>query len=113
MSSIGEVGTASKVDVRAASHHPTKSDYCYFRPQLFYQNVAEWHTCEAALEFKMNLSSAVNQARFPSSITLEDGDPERLQDAKEAATKLVPEDQTKNDRALVVDKLLAAATWCL
>jgi hypothetical protein len=59
----------------------------------------------------MNITSGINQARFMTSVSIDDGPEERLRDAIKNATKCVSAAETKEDISLVSTKLAAAATW--
>ena len=73
-------------------HQVTRASpqFCHFRPQLFWQKVEAWHTCERTLHFRMNMTTEVNEARFSSTsssfIEIEDN-LERLKEAITSATR--------------------------
>ena len=86
--------------------------FCRFRPQLFYQQISSWHECEPSLEFRMNMTTGVNEARYMvnDGVNVEDN-LERLQESINAATRVASEGDKCHGHALVLQKLLAAATW--
>ena len=97
----------------------TPPGYCDFRPQLFYQEVMPWHIASSSLEFKMNMTTGVNEARFPNDANLESpGSEEALQSAMNNATRLIDstdEDDEKkkmdNASSEVSKRLCNAVTW--
>jgi hypothetical protein len=90
---------------------PVVDERCVFRPQIFYQEVSSWHICEASLDFKMNITTGINRAKFITDIELEEGPDERYNEAILNATKCVSSDLAKSDASLVTKKLVAATTW--
>mmetsp|Transcript_11474 Transcript_11474/g.18718 ORF Transcript_11474/g.18718 Transcript_11474/m.18718 type:complete len:254 (+) Transcript_11474:18-779(+) len=95
--------------------HPSQSrnprGYCDFRPQLFYQEVQTWHLAGSALEFKINMTSGINQARFANDLDLEDpGSEDALASAIRNATVLV-KDTESHDEGEVSKRLMNAVTW--
>jgi hypothetical protein len=85
---------------------------CFFKPALFYQQMQSWHIADAALEFKMDMATGINQARFPSAgIDLESGPEDRLQQAINEATKVVEVGRGYHDALIVAEKLRDTCTW--
>lgn len=86
-------------------------EHCIFRPQIFYQEISSWHACEAALDFKMDITRGISQAKYLTEIDLENGPEDRLKAAILSATKCVSSHLVKSDVSVVGKKLLAAASW--
>jgi hypothetical protein len=86
--------------------------YCDFRPQLFYQDLQTWHLAGSALEFRMNFSTGINQARFANDADIEaPGSEEALRSAMRNATTLVNSAQSDEDENEVTIRLSNAVTW--
>lgn len=86
--------------------------YCDFRPQLFFQEVQAWHLAGSALEFRMNISTGVNEARFANEANLErPGSEIALQSAVRHATTLVQAAESTGDEEEVTTRLVNAVTW--
>ena len=85
-----------------------------FRPQLFWQEVRPFHQIKyAGLDIKMNFSTGVNQARFVSTVNIEDGSPEAQARVLSGATTIVPKESRidRRDEDKVSTMITAAATW--
>jgi GNAT superfamily N-acetyltransferase len=80
----------------------------YFRPALFWQRVRPWHVADAGLEFRMNFSTRVNEARFPCSIKMPEA---RLAALRKEAARIVPDGEGRGDGAALEKRLCDAATW--
>jgi hypothetical protein len=86
------------------------AEHCYFRPALFWQTVQSWHVADIGLEFKVNLSTGVNQCRFPNTLNIEENEC-MLSEAKATATRLVRRVEGREDAAALSKRLRDAATW--
>jgi hypothetical protein len=86
--------------------------YCDFRPQLFFQEIQTWHLAGSALEFKMNISTGVNQGRFANDANLEaPGSEEALASAVKNATTIVTSSVSCDNEGEVSKRLINAVTW--
>lgn len=88
----------------------SRSDMCEFRPALFFQQLQTWHVANCALDFRINLTTGVNEARFITEVWFENI-PERLANAKLEATKIVPDADARDDRAAVTKRITDAVAW--
>lgn len=84
---------------------------CEFRPSLYYEKVSNWHIANSCLDYKMDLSTGINKAKFPSDIDLDNGPPERLREAIKNNTKLVSVGRGISDSKNVAKRLKTAACW--
>ena len=89
----------------------TSSSKCYFKAALYWQRVHAWHVADAGLEFRMNFTTNVNEARFPGGVNIENGPPERLAQMRARARKIVPDADGRDDSAALEKRLCDAATW--
>lgn len=87
------------------------SQYCQFRPQIYYQKIEPWHIVGSSLDFKMDFTTGENYAKFISDVNTEDVDSERMDQHLASTTKLVPLSMAQNDEAAIVGRLTAAASW--
>mmetsp|Transcript_13268 Transcript_13268/g.15328 ORF Transcript_13268/g.15328 Transcript_13268/m.15328 type:complete len:253 (-) Transcript_13268:507-1265(-) len=81
---------------------------CYFRPNLFWQEVQSWHIADAGLEFRLNFDTKVNQARFPNSVDFE-SNRAQLEKCKLEACRIVV--QGRDDSRAVEERLRNAVAW--
>lgn len=85
--------------------------YSDFRPQLFFQEVQHWHVVSSSLEFKLNIETGINYARFANDNNLEAPESEgMLEEAMVRATTLV-ENVLSDDSGEARKRLLNAVTW--
>lgn len=84
---------------------------CYFRAALYYQPLRPWHIVDVGLQIKLDVSSGINYAKFPSDIDLESGDESRLNDAKANQLRIVSDDEVKPDANNVSMKVMNAVSW--
>jgi hypothetical protein len=101
--------TSSSADNSIVASIPCQ--YCYFRPQIFFQKVESWHMADAQLEFKMNFTTGENHARFSSGVNTDSRDDELMEQMMRNACKIVPQAEGKDDTQTVSSKLIAAVTW--
>lgn len=102
----------SMPSVESLSISMLSHDQCFLRAQLFYQVVQPWHIADAGLEFKMDLGSGVNYARFPNTLDLNSPDnKEKLKVAVTSSTAIVEERSARGDSAAIQKRLASAATW--
>lgn len=86
--------------------------FCYFKPALFFQQVQNWHIADSGLEFKMDISTGINQARFMTDgIDLELWPADRKNQAIETAEKIVSDAQGRGDSAALSRRLFESSTW--
>jgi hypothetical protein len=89
-------------------------EYCRFKPALFYQTLQPWHIADRGLDFKLNIQTGVNEAKYPNDLNLENGPRDRLDAAMTAAMQIVDTTRCEGndgDALFVRQKLLEAASW--
>ena len=69
------------------------------------KGISSWHECEPSLEFRMNMTTGVNEARYMvnDGVNVEDN-LERLQESINAATRVASEGDKCHGHALVLQK---------
>ena len=112
----GAAAGGSSESVDTLSVMKSSRPHVYFRPALFYQPMLDDHVADAGLEFRINFSSGLKEARFqpPGArlAAIDDGDTTgRLEDAKRSQLALVPAQLAREDTTAVSKMLSAAATW--
>lgn len=106
--------TATETEVTPRLHSKNPRGMCDFRPQLFYQPVQVWHLAGSSLEFKINLTTGINQARFANDADLEaPGSEEALESAMRNAVTLVKTSESDGEEGEgeVKVRLVNAVTW--
>jgi ankyrin repeat protein len=66
---------------------------------------------DAGLQIKLDVSSGINYAKFPSKVDLENGNETRLDNARVIHFRLISDDQAKPDASFVALRLMNATTW--
>ncbi|KAK3244935.1 hypothetical protein CYMTET_43310 [Cymbomonas tetramitiformis] len=91
---------------------PLQSNQCYFRPCLVYQMMLPEHVADGGLEFRFNITTGENEARFPGLSEADAAPGSARHDAILAAQVRIIEDaEARDDGPAVRSKLAAAATW--
>lgn len=80
----------------------------YFRPALIYLPILDDHVAEAGLDFRINLSTGLKEARFPSNLDI-DVDSERYSTILSELVQCVPDSERKSDFYYVKEELLKLA----
>ena len=81
---------------------------CDFRPSWYYEEVSEWHVCNAGLEFKLDFGTDVNLARLCTTDATVGPEPSSLAE-RAALTKVAAAGDERDDAAAVASRVLAAA----
>jgi hypothetical protein len=94
-----------------ASIEALSEQRCYFRAALYYQPLRPWHVLDAGLQIRLDVSSGLNYAKFPSEIDLEGGDESRLDNARAMHFRFVSDDQAKPDASIVELRVMNVTSW--
>jgi predicted GNAT family N-acyltransferase len=86
----------------------TNFDKCYFRPALYWQTIHDWQCADAGLEFRMNFTTKVNEAKFSSDVTLSQSS---LTKCRAEQLCIVPESAARPDTIKLSERMRNAATW--